>query len=336
MLACLLAMLLPLSSQPLQLDGQTDSTVTQSEAPAEEQFEPQQSFFGPDDPTPKFRLHRIVSDDTSDGDPEAIGREFYSPDGVSVSSESSSFLARCWPYILMVVALTGWGVSHLRLKTESIFKKYHDTLKEEPEKQSKPKVSKVMRMMGWAPGSVKSTELKGSKQLQQNGTDEKTVADKGISKTDELPLGKKESAAEGISKIDELPLGKTGPSMLEFLELEPQLKGPVKGQFKVATRFQQPKEEDVASSIDEETSTGEPAIIREKSLGSRPDVRTSKPGDWPADDEFEVDAGEETSGVGDFTSYSGMLSEEQRAKILEAAEILAAVGKLHTKGEAGS
>ena len=93
---------------------------------------------------------------------------------------------------------------------------------------------------------------------------------------------------------------------------EPRLKG----QFKVATRFQKPKSEKAASAIDEETSS---------LVGPTPDVQqpADTSADRPADDEFEFDELDTEHSASD----SVVLSEEERAKILEAAEILAAVGK---------
>ena len=124
------------------------------------------------------------------------------------------------------------------------------------------------------------------------------------------------------SGADEIPVvGKT--------ELEPQLdqdEPRLKGQFKVATRFQKPKKEKGVSTIDEETSSLKATANGDKSsVGAKPDVQQTvdMSGDRPADDEFELDEFDDEYSASD----SAVLSEEERAKILEAAEILAAVRK---------
>ena len=237
----------------------------------------------------------------------------------------SSNFGKSFPsYVLNIVAQVPWNISRLGSKSRLSLKRAPDFMRHDVSERKRSETERKL-----------NSEFKASKQLQQNGSDE------GIPKTDELPLAKKESAVdEGIPKMDELPLGKTGPSMLEFLELEPQLKG----QFKVATRFQRSKSQEGASAHEEETQVLKATVNGDKSsVGVGEDVlqQVDMSRDRPADDEFEFDEFEFKAD--DFEEYRfddsayvpGMFSEEQRAKILEAAEILAAAER-RRNGRGGS
>ena len=283
MLACLFAMLLSLSTEPPQVGRQVEKPAPQSSKNSTDKVPRQykRSFFGPDDPTPEFYLHRQVIDQSGDSDTGVDASESKIDVLESTESddppESDSFFARYWPYGLMVIVLVGWFVAQFRLKHAPSFK--HHVIPERKQRED---------------GSLKG-EFKASKRFQKNSN----------SKSDE-------------SAADEMPaVGKTEQPQLNQDESQLNQDEPrLKGQFKVATRFQKPKSEKAASAIDEETSS---------LVGPTPDVQqpADTSADRPADDEFEFDELDTEHSASD----SVVLSEEERAKILEAAEILAAVGK---------
>ena len=132
-----------------------------------------------------------------------------------------------------------------------------------------------------------------------------------VGKTEQPQLNQDDPQLEGQFKVTPV-LKSANQDESQLNQDEPRLKG----QFKVATRFQKPKSEKAASAIDEETSS---------LVGPTPDVQqpADTSADRPADDEFEFDELDTEHSASD----SVVLSEEERAKILEAAEILAAVGK---------
>ena len=289
MLACLFAMLLFLSTEPPQVGRQVEKPATQSleNSTAERPRLRQRAIFGPDDPTPDFRLHPKVNDESfssvnSDADVDASESKIGIL-GSAVSddaAEPDSFFTRFWPYALLVMVLVGWLVYRLSLTKAPSFK--HQVISDRKKSETRS---------NW------KGEFKASKRFQLNSNSDDSGAD-------EIPVG-----------------GKT--------ELEPQLdqdEPRLKGQFKVATRFQKPKKEKGVSTIDEETSSLKATANGDKSsVGAKPDVQQTvdMSGDRPADDEFELDEFDDEYSASD----SAVLSEEERAKILEAAEILADVRK---------
>ena len=289
MLACLFAMLLFLSTEPPQVGRQVEKPATQSleNSTAERPRLRQRAIFGPDDPTPDFRLHPEVNDESfssvnSDADVDASESKIGIL-GSAVSddaAEPDSFFTRFWPYALLVMVLVGWLVYRLSLTKAPSFK--YQVISDSKKSETRS---------NW------KGEFKASKRFQLNSNSDDSGAD-------EIPV-----------------VGKT--------ELEPQLdqdEPRLKGQFKVATRFQKPKKAKGGSKIDEETSSLKATANGDKSsVGAKRDVQQTvdMSGDRPADDEFELDEFDDEYSASD----SAVLSEEERAKILEAAEILADVRK---------
>ena len=307
MLACLFAMLLSLSTEPPQVGRQVEKPTPQSSKNSTDK-EPrpfERSIFGPDDPTPEFQLHPEVNDESvSSGDADTGVDASESKIDVLESTESDdppesdSFFARYWPYGLMVIVLVGWFVAQFRLKRAPSFK--HHVIPER--KQSED-------------GSKLKGEFKASKRFQKNSNSksDESAADEmpAVGKTEQPQLNQDDPQLEGQFKVTPV-LKAANQDESQLNQDEPRLKG----QFKVATRFQKPKSEKAASAIDEETSS---------LVGPTPDVQqpADTSADRPADDEFEFDELDTEHSASD----SVVLSEEERAKILEAAEILAAVGK---------
>ena len=304
MLACLFAMLLSLSTEPPQVGRQVETPAPQSSKNSTDKVPRQykRSFFGPDDPTPEFYLHRQVIDQSGDSDTGVDASESKIDVLESTESddppESDSFFARYWPYGLMVIVLVGWFVAQFRLKRAPSFK--HHVIPER--KQSED-------------GSKLKGEFKASKRFQKNSNSksDESAADEmpAVGKTEQPQLNQDDPQLEGQFKVTPV-LKAANQDESQLNQDEPRLKG----QFKVATRFQKPKSEKAASAIDEETSS---------LVGPTPDVQqpADTSADRPADDEFEFDELDTEHSASD----SVVLSEEERAKILEAAEILAAVGK---------
>ena len=304
MLACLFAMLLSLSTEPPQVGRQVEKPAPQSSKNSTDKVPRQykRSFFGPDDPTPEFYLHRQVIDQSGDSDTGVDASESKIDVLESTESddppESDSFFARYWPYGLMVIVLVGWFVAQFRLKRAPSFK--HHVIPER--KQSED-------------GSKLKGEFKASKRFQKNSNSksDESAADEmpAVGKTEQPQLNQDDPQLEGQFKVTPV-LKAANQDESQLNQDEPRLKG----QFKVATRFQKPKSEKAASAIDEETSS---------LVGPTPDVQqpADTSADRPADDEFEFDELDTEHSASD----SVVLSEEERAKILEAAEILAAVGK---------
>ena len=301
MLACLFAMLLSLSTEPPQVGRQVEKPAPQSSKNSTDK-EPrpfERSIFGPDDPTPEFQLHRQVIDQSGDADTGVDASESKIDVLESTESddppESDSVFARYWPYGLMVIVLVGWFVAQFRLKHAPSFK--HHVIPERKQRED---------------GSLKG-EFKASKRFQKNSNSDESAAD-------EMPAGGKTELEPQLNQDEPQLEGQSNVTpVLNATNQEPQLnqdEPQLKGQFKVATRFQKPKSEKGASTIDEETSS---------LVGAKPDVQqpADTSADWPADDEFEFDELDTEHSASD----SVVLSEEERAKILEAAKILAAVGK---------
>lgn len=311
MLACLFAMLLSLSTEPPQVGRQVEKPAPQSSKNSTDKVPRQykRSFFGPDDPTPEFYLHRQVIDQSGDSDTGVDASESKIDVLESTESddppESDSFFARYWPYGLMVIVLVGWFVAQFRLKRAPSFK--HHVIPER--KQSED-------------GSKLKGEFKASKRFQKNSNSksDESAADEmpAVGKTEQPQLNQDDPQLEGQFKVTPvLKAANQDESQLNQDESQLNQDEPrLKGQFKVATRFQKPKSEKAASAIDEETSS---------LVGPTPDVQqpADTSADRPADDEFEFDELDTEHSASD----SVVLSEEERAKILEAAEILAAVGK---------
>ena len=318
MLACLFAMLLSLSTEPPQVGRQVEKPAPQSSKNSTDKVPRQykRSFFGPDDPTPEFYLHRQVIDQSGDSDTGVDASESKIDVLESTESddppESDSFFARYWPYGLMVIVLVGWFVAQFRLKRAPSFK--HHVIPER--KQSED-------------GSKLKGEFKASKRFQKNSNSksDESAADEmpAVGKTEQPQLNQDDPQLEGQFKVtpvlkaanqDESQLNQDESQLNQDESQLNQDEPRLKGQFKVATRFQKPKSEKAASAIDEETSS---------LVGPTPDVQqpADTSADRPADDEFEFDELDTEHSASD----SVVLSEEERAKILEAAEILAAVGK---------
>ena len=310
MLACLFAMLLSLSTEPPQVGRQVEKPAPQSSKNSTDKVPRQykRSFFGPDDPTPEFYLHRQVIDQSGDSDTGVDASESKIDVLESTESddppESDSVFARYWPYGLMVIVLVGWFVAQFRLKHAPSFK--HHVIPERKQRED---------------GSLKG-EFKASKRFQKNSNSksDESAADEmpAVGKTEQPQLNQDDPQLEGQFKVTPvLKAANQDESQLNQDESQLNQDEPrLKGQFKVATRFQKPKSEKAASAIDEETSS---------LVGPTPDVQqpADTSADRPADDEFEFDELDTEHSASD----SVVLSEEERAKILEAAEILAAVGK---------
>ena len=312
MLACLFAMLLFLSTEPPQVGRQVEKPVTQSleNSTAERPRLRQRAIFGPDDPTPDFRLHPEVNDESfssvnSDADVDASESKIGIL-GSAVSddaAEPDSFFTRFWPYALLVMVLVGWLVYRLSLTKAPSFKYQVISDRKKSETRS-----------NW------KGEFKASKRFQLNSNSDDSGAD-------EIPVGGKTELEPQLDQDE--PKFKVASVLKATNQDEPQLNQDeprLKGQFKVATRFQKPKKEKGVSTIDEETSSLKATANGDKSsVGAKPDVQQTvdMSGDRPADDEFELDEFDDEYSASD----SAVLSEEERAKILEAAEILADVRK---------
>jgi len=301
MLACLLAMLLPLSHEPPQVGGQVKAPVTQSsEAPAvRNQFTNQRPIFGPDDPTPRYQLHPAVIDSQPATTPAIVE----DPEEIDEDSESDSFLASAWPYALTVVVLVGWCVAQSRLKRAPNFK--HHVIPERKQNETGPKLK---------------GHFKVSKRFQQSDGNEKNNEIDMVGETEvDSQLDSDDPPLTGQFKVaTPSPKALGGDEETSSVETIDSDDPPLTGRFKVATRFQKPKQEEPETSSPELTNSGDHRLVEAQS-------ETQQHGDRPADDEFELD-------FGDSAFDSEMLSEEQRAKILEAAEILAAVGKRKNGG----
>ena len=328
MLACLFAMLFSFSNEPPQVGRQVEKPATQSyeNSPAVRPRVRQRSIFGPDDPTPDFQLHPEVNDESVSSVNSDVGVDASeSTIGILASAESDdateadSFFTRYWPYALIVVVLVGWLVSKLRLMQAPSFR--HHVISERKKSETRTNLK---------------GEFKASKRFQRNSNSDDSDADEisAVGKTELEPqLDQDEPKLNGQFKVASV-LKTTNQDEPQLNQDEPHLdqgEPKLKGQFKVATRFQKPKKEKAASSIDQETSRLKATANGDKSsVGAKPDVQqpVDMSGDRPADDEFEFD----DFNFNDFddeysASGSVVLSEEERAKILEAAEILAAVGK---------
>jgi len=294
MLACLFAMLFSFSTEPPQVGKQVEKPATQSfeNSIAKRPRLRQRSIFGPDDPTPDFQLHPEVNDESVSSVDSVLDAD---------ASESK-------------VDILESAESDDAAEPDSFFTKYW------------PYGLMVLVLVGWF---VSKLRLKQAPNFEHHFIPDRKKSETRSNLKGDFKASKRfqRNSNSDDSDADEIPaVGKT--------ELEPQLdqdEPKLKGQFKVATRFQKPKKEKVANSIDEETSSRKATANGDKSsVGQKPDVQQSfdMSGDRPADDEFEFDE----FNFNDFddeysTSGSLVLSEEERAKILEAAEILATVGK---------
>ncbi len=275
-----IATLLPLSNKNQQIDGQTEFFVApKSEIPAVDNLLGNQPpIFGPDDPTPDFRLHSPVVDksatrsalkESESGDSETAKASTenteLNTDGEEVSDGSDmtavvlaseqdaggtlpdSLMAGWWPYLLIGVVSVGWVVAQLCLKRAPSFK--HHVI---PER---------------TPDEIQST---------------------------------------------------------------------TKGKFKVSTRFQKNEAGQEVGKVEQNLVTsvvpgslGIPKANAEATASNSAKTQTQAGAsvDRPTDDEFEFDF---VSDFGD--SDSDLLSEEQRSKILEAAEIIASQKKRKAAG----
>ena len=289
MLACLFAMLLFLSTEPPQVGRQVEKPATQSleNSTAERPRLRQRTIFGPDDPTPDFQLHPEVNDESFSSVNSDAGVD---------ASESK-------------IGILGSAVSDDAAEPDSFFTRFW------------PYALLVMVLVGWLVYRLSLTKAPSFKyqvisDRKKSETRSNWKGEFKASKRFQLNSNSDDSGA------DEIPVvGKT--------ELEPQLdqdEPRLKGQFKVATRFQKPKKAKGGSKIDEETSSLKATANGDKSsVGAKRDVQQTvdMSGDRPADDEFELDEFDDEYSASD----SAVLSEEERAKILEAAEILADVRK---------
>jgi len=313
MVVCLIAMLLPLWSAPSQIVGGGEFLAARSSLP--QAIGSQQPIFGPDDPTPEVRLHSTgrMKSDTKETESESLssGNSAIGAADVSDSlaaileseestepAESGSIFVTVWPYVLIVVALVAWGISRLYSKRPPSFK--HHVIPERKQNEA---------------GTKLKGEFKASKRFQLNDGN-------GEAEPDKQELELEQEIADGMPAIATEP------------ESPNQDETPLKGQFKVATRFRKPSTAEAVSSYKEEA--GAPTVVvnvgGSSGKAGADYQQAGVSGDRPADDEFEFD---DESNPDDSASDSGVLSEEQRAKILEAAEILAAVGK-RKNGEDGS
>lgn len=320
------AKLLPLSSETPQVDQKVEIPDAPSfDVPAvDDLIKNQPPIFGPDDPTPEFRLHREVSDepvmkasfseaelerespakDVATASPqldtsgEAVS-DVSSATAVVLASEQSdppaasgSFFSSLWPYVLMGVIVVGWVVTQMRLKRAPSFK--HHVIPERTPEDLAPESKGFFKA---------STRFKSNEDGQESNTE---------------IVHKAEPVA--VEKIAEPVVVPAPTESSESIESQPKKTG----QFKVATRFQKPKQtEEQASKVNEAIEDAATTARSDKSstlAGPHFKQETGKNMDRPADDEFELEFGESDSD-------SEVLSDEERAKILEAAEIIAAMKK---------
>jgi len=319
-------MLLVLLNEPPLVESRA---IQSSEAPAEPKPVVQQpSIFGPDDPTPKWTLHPDVNEADSAETPLSNnldqGSDASNLDSAESDdlSKSDSFLTIYWPYALIVLALLGWWTARFRAKKAPSFK--HHVIPERKQNETGPKLTGHFKPSNrfqqndnnGEPDAdelpaVGKTKLEPQKSLEsQLGQDEPRLKDQfKVATRFQKPESQEGTNTNGAEKSN---LNATDSDNDKATNQDEPRK---KGQFKVATRFQKPKNKEGAGTIKEE-STHKASDVR------RP---VDKSSDRPADDEFELDS--------DFDFDSGVLSEEQRAKILEAAEILAAVKKRKNDGD---
>ena len=284
-------------------------------------------------------------------------------------SKSDSFLTRYWPYALIVLALLGWWTARFRAKKAPSFK--HHVIPERKQNETGPKLTGHFKPSNrfqqndnnGEPDAdelpaVGKTKLEPQKSLEsQLGQDEPRLKDQfKVATRFQKPESQEGTNTNGAEKSN---LNATASDNDKATNQDESRK---KGQFKVATRFQKPESQegtntngaeksnlnatasdnDKATNQDESRKKGQFKVatrfqkpknkegagtIKEESTHKASDVRrpVDKSSDRPADDEFELDS--------DFDFDSGVLSEEQRAKILEAAEILAAVKKRKNDGD---